>query len=314
MASIATGSLVANVIDQSLDLLLGSARENLNITSSGVAVTDTVINLGYVPGAIQQGTYIEIDQELMYVWSSTTSATVGTVTVQRGMRSTAAVAHGANTLVRVNPYFPRYQVANAIQAEIGSWGPQLYRVNTINIPLVNYVAGYDLGVLGDFHRIIDVRESPDLELGYVSDQAWARIKWEVLQAAPRSQFPSGNALFIVDPLGVWDSPQTNPRTVHVIYAAPFNFNIPFVENTDVVAQVGVDPNELDIIPYGVGFRLLQGREARRALTENMGAPNTATAVPPMYASQASAAFKKIRDDRIGDAMVRLMTKYGVRGK
>ena len=310
----ATGSSVGEVIDNTLDLLLGASRESLNMVYNPIGVTDTTISITYNPTTIQPNTYIEIDEELMYVWASEFGSPSSTVTVQRGMRSTVATTHEAGALIRVDPYFPKYQVQKALQAEIGSWGPQVYAVATIDIPLTDYVGGYDLGILGDYYRIMDVRESPDLELGYVSDNMWPRVKWEELKNAPFSQFPSGNALFIIDPLGVWDSPQNSPRTVHVIYAKPFDWARPWSLTTDLISDVGIDANELDIPPYGAAWRLLQGREARRTLVEAWGQSADLKEEPPMYASQAAQAFKAIRDGRLADAMQRLNVKFGVRGK
>ncbi len=310
----AIGTTVSAMIDSTLDLLLGSAREDINLVAVPVGLTDTTIQVSYPAQSLQQGSFLEIDNELMYVFASTAGSPNATITVRRGMRGTVAATHAAGAEVTSNPYFARYIIQNAIQAEIGSWGPQVYSVRSVLIPLVDYVQGYDLGVLGEYYRIMDVRESPDLQLGFVGDASWPRVKWEELHNAPQSAFPSGKALTIVDPIGIYDSPANQPRYIHVTFAAPFNYQQNFGPNTDLVSQVGLDPNELDIPPYGAAWRLIQGREARRTLIEARGQSQDLTAVPPMYASQASMAFKKVRDDRLGDAAQRLLTQYGVRGK
>ena len=60
---------VGYLIDRTFDLLLGAAREDMNVASAHGA-GDTTISWTYTAGRANQGTYIAIDDEVMYVWAA----------------------------------------------------------------------------------------------------------------------------------------------------------------------------------------------------------------------------------------------------
>ena len=150
-------------------------------------------------------------------------------------------------------------------------------------------------------------ESPDPLTGIVNENSWARVNYRIDKNANLTSFPSGAALFITDPLGVFDS----PRTFHVTYAAPIDVDTTF-EDTDCLHVTGMDYSDIDIAPYGAAWRLASGREVRRMLTEAQGQNSDLQNFPAGYMVKAAEDFKNLRDSRLKDAIERLRAQYPIR--
>jgi hypothetical protein len=299
---------VGYLIDRTFDFLLGGGREELNQLTSTIDDETTSIDLNYTPAGLAQGTYLAVDDEIMFVWAvSSASGTASVVTVQRGMKGTQPAGHLAGAIVQVNPYFPKYQVRKTLQDEIRSWGPQVFAVKTIDIAGVDFVRGYDLTGIGAFFFGLDLTVSPDPYTGVVSSQNWRRIDYRIDSSADVSVFPSGAALFVTDPVGMFDT----PRTLHLTYAAPLDVDSSFLDN-DSLIEMGMDASDADIAPYGAAYRLASGREMRRMLIEGQGQISDLQNFPPGYQLKAAEEFKSLRDSRLQDAIQRLRTKYPIR--
>lgn len=304
---------VSYLISRTFDLLLGAMREDLNRLTSNIGANDTTIATDFPPGMMNKGCYLAIDDEVLYVWSSSSSSNGSSVVVQRGMKGTTPATHTAQTLIKVNPFFTKYQVRQTLQDEIRSWGPQVYAPKSKLITATDFVNGYDLGLLGQCFHVIDVQRSPDSVWATPPDNAWPSVKWRVVNQAPTSSFPSGQALMIVDPVGVFDEP-----TFNVVYAAPIDVDSPQNGNTlpfqdgDSLTVMGMDNSDLDIAPYGAAWRLASGREIRRTLQEAQGNTADVQNFPPGYMVKTAEEFKQLRDSRLQDAMERLLQQYPIK--
>ena len=299
---------VGNLIDRTFDLLLQSAREERNKLGQYLDSTATTFTVEYPLMSLTRGTYLAIDDEVMYVWdTSPGSGGASTVTVERGDKGTIAATHELGSIIAVNPYFTRYHVRKTLQDEIRSWGPQVFQVLSADIDAVNFQRGYDLGILGDWFYILDVIESPDPLTGIVNENSWNRVNYRIDKNANLQSFPSGAAIFITDPLGVFDT----PRSFHVTYAAPIDVDTSFEDN-DCVHITGMDNSDLDIPPLGAAWRLATGREVRRMLTEAQGQNSDLTNFPAGYMVKAGEDFKNSRDSRLKDAQERLRAQYPIR--
>lgn len=299
---------VGDLIDRTFDLLLGSTREERNQLSGAIDNAQVTFPVNFDLGSLKRGTYLAIDDEVMYVWS-TTSASTGssTVTVERGDKGTTAVPHAAGAVIAVDPYFTKYVVRRTIQDEIRSWGPQVFQIKTADIAATEFVRGYDMGQLGEWFFVNGVTESPDVMSGSTSDNAWNEVSFKIQRDANTTAFPSGNALIITDPLGVFDV----PRTFHIVYAAPIDVDSTFNDG-DPVQPMGLDTSELDIPPYGAAWRLASSREVRRMITEAQGQNTDLTNFPPGYQLKAAEGFKQLRDSRLSDAVARLRSQFPIR--
>lgn len=303
-------STVGTLIERTKDLLLGSSREQIFQLVSSVTSTATTITVQHGNGDVRPGGYVAIDTETMYVWTAKplSSSSATQLTVNRGMRGTAAATHSAGAMVYVNPFFTRWQIRQTLLEEIRSWPPQVFAVKTADISTTDFVRGYDLGGFAtDWFFVLDVRMSPDVLNATPSDKNWASIPYRITRSANTTTFPSGNALTVTTPLGVFDS----PRQIHVVYAAPFVLTT-FTDSTTLISTVLVDASDLDIAPYGAAWRLASAREVRRLLTEAMGTVADLQQFPPMYALQAAKGFQDLRDSRLRDAIERLRSKYPTR--
>lgn len=296
---------VGYLLNRTLDLLLGAAQEDLNNSQNVIQVGDTSIVLQYPSGRAQPGSYIAIDDEVIYVWTATDNSSGGcTLTVQRGMKGTTAVQHEPN-VVYVNPYFPRYQVRKTLMDEIRSWGPQIFNPASKVVSGVDFVRGYDLGLLGKCFRVLEVRRSPDTLWATPDPEDWPRVKFQVVNQAPTSDFASGQAIIITDPIEVFDAPKFN-----IVYAAPIDVDSSFDDGDSVIAM-GMDASDIDIAPYGAAWRLASGREVRRMLVQAQANTADLQNFPPGYMIKTAEEFKQLRDSRLQDAIERLLQQYPV---
>ena len=317
-----TNTTVGALVDTTLGHLLGSAREEMNRLTAQIGATDITISVDFDVAGMTRGTYIAIDDEVMYVWSSTQSP--NEVTVQRGMQGTTAATHAAGTLIKVNPYFTRAAVRQALQDEIRSWPPQVYAVRSQDIPIQGYVRGYDMGAIGAFFHLLECRIRPAVAIGQTDPNTWPIIKAELVHSASTAEFPSGNGLILrQDPTtfqipALFTDGQTPlgtvsaPWAVHVVWAAPFDVDSSFDDSTDLLTEVGVDISDFDIPPYGAAWRLVGFREIRRTFTEAQGQPSDLQEEPNLASARTAAWLKSMRDSRLADARIRLAAQYAIR--
>lgn len=300
---------VGYLIDRTFDLLLGANREELNQLTNNLNDVATVFSINYPPGSLTRGTFLTIDDEVMYVWSSTpSSGSSSTVTVQRGMKGTKAAGHEANSLIFTNPYFTRFQVRQTLRDIIRSWAPQVFAVKTKDLSIQNFVRGYDLGEIDPWFFALDLRLSSDTLIAVPDPRDWPEVSsYRVSHSANLAEFPSGNALFVTDPQALFDS----PRTLHFTYAAPIDVDTQF-NDVDNVILMGMDSSDLDIAPYGAAAQLAMSREMRRMLTEAQGAVADLQQFPPGYAISAAEKFQQMHDKRFNDAVQRLRAQYPLR--
>jgi len=305
----ASSYTVGYMIDRTFDLLLGANREEMNRLTSNLDAVTTTFNVDFAPGSLVRGTYLTIDDEIMYVWSaSPASGSSSTLTVQRAMKGTTAATHTGQTLIFTNPYFTRYQVRQTLRDIIRSWAPQVFAVETLDIPAVNFVRGYDLGNLGPWMFVLDCRMSDDLLIASPDPKEWKEVSsYRVSQSANLTDFPSGNALFLTEPFPPFDQ----PRTIHLTFAVPIDVDTTFNDPDSLIAM-GMDTSDLDIPPYGAAAQLAVSREMRRMLTEAQGAVADLQQFPPGYAVNAAEKFQQIHDKRFNDAVQRLRAQYPLR--
>jgi len=97
-------------------------------TATSIVYNNTVIT-SEEEDAMSAGNFIEINRELMLITAIDTAST--TLTVMRGARGTDKDSHGINTLIKINPPFPRKNVFDAVADQITNLYPTLYAVETV---------------------------------------------------------------------------------------------------------------------------------------------------------------------------------------
>jgi hypothetical protein len=317
----ATDMTIGQVIDSTREHLLGNGRSEMNLVASTMSGTSATVATTYPLGGITPGTMIGIGDEEMYVFATNPGGL--TATVSRGENSTTPQIHAPGTRIYVNEPFTRSMIVNAVVDDIRSWGPQLYSVQSLDITTIPYQTGYDLGDINPYYGILDVYLTPYPTYVTMDNLDWKRVRFRDFQQAPTSDFPSGNALIITDVGGMQGGQIPNwnvnglSMTLHVIYATAFNVDkvdptSATVEGIKLASDVGLDETEFDIPAMGAAWRLMLGREARRATTLMQGEPRSENEVPPLYISKTAEYFKSLRDGRLNDAQTRLMRMYPLR--
>ena len=107
-----TNDLVDRV---AVDLAGTTGREIIRQLATGItAAAANLDTTSDAPSSTNDGTLIEIDQELMYVTGYSPSGGVYTHSVIRGYGGSTAAAHDAGALVRYNPSVPKARVLAAM--------------------------------------------------------------------------------------------------------------------------------------------------------------------------------------------------------
>lgn len=257
---------------------------------------------------ILSGRTIEIDDEVMYVWSANSLAKA--LTVERGWQQTNPLPHTAGTIIKIEPRFTRNQILDALRDEIEGWPAQLYAVvtwtgtppslNSTLIPLTE-IDGYT-GL-----RLLDVQidRADYSDYGLVLSTplrrptlAGARLE----QTIGSSGYPDGYGLR-------FDNHQwRSTATVSVVLGVHFQTDLlgPSVD----VGTLGLTRSMCDIAAIGAAVRLLFPVEADRTDATALTRARVATDVPPNAASQTAQAMLAWRDRRISEECLRLLSDYG----
>ena len=244
-------------------------------TATSIVYNNTVIT-SEEEDAMSAGNFIEINRELMLITAIDTAST--TLTVMRGARGTDKDSHGINTLIKINPPFPRKNVFDAVSDQITNLYPTLYAVETVET-----TSGTGYTLLGSYSSpgtnnylvtpIKAISQYTDWSAG--SDQTGLTFK--------------GVAVEMIDlpnPFTYTDSTSTE-RTItyttgpDVVHALQFSgiasghtcyvtFKKKFVQptaETDTLATIGLEDEYEPIIMAGVAAHMLSGRDIPAATTE-----------------------------------------------
>jgi hypothetical protein len=277
---------------------LGS-RPLLNQLAGTVSDTDTTLTFTKPLGRIQEGSYLSVGLEVVYVWS--VDSTSATATVQRGQNGSTPVAHAANDLVLVNPIVSDYEIVKALNADLTSLcspASGLYQVRTLDLTAVSGEYGYDFPAIG-FLSVADVRWQ---QLSPVTKNWLELTDWAYNTDLPTSAFPSGSALFI--------EPRVTPgQTIRVRYRSQFTGVSAL---TDDVTVTGIPVSALDLPPLGAAITVMGSRPIVRADTSSQGDTRRATEVATADTTNAAAALRALRAQRIGEERERLSQQWPYR--
>ena len=244
-------------------------------TATSIVYNNTVIT-SEEEDAMSAGNFIEINRELMLITAIDTAST--TLTVMRGARGTDKDSHGINTLIKINPPFPRKNVFDAVADQITNLYPTLYAVETVEA-----TSGTGYTLLGSYSSpgtnnylvtpIKAISQYTDWSAG--SDQTGLTFK--------------GVAVEMIDlpnPFTYTDSTSTE-RTItytvgpDVVHAVQFSgiasghtvyvtFKKKFVQptaETDTLATIGLQDEWEPIIMAGAAAQMLAGRDIPSATAD-----------------------------------------------
>jgi hypothetical protein len=282
------------------EVLIGTYRAHFNTLNGSInaSVTDLVVTYG-IEG-IGEGSYLAIDSELMYVVPGGVDTNSKTLTVVRGVRGTTAATHSSGASVEINPRYPRVTILSAMLDEARAWPDGLYRVSTHEVSLSSNETAIDIGAAvsaTDIRHVVGVhRQKFGTDSGrWIREAGW-RFERDITAI--------GDAFVFVE------NSQPSTATYQVLVARPFDLTA-FTEAT-ALSTLGMAESMAEILRYGAAWRLINGREARRLLTEVESEGRTAEEVPVQSNVTFARQLKQIRDARLGEEINRLRHIYGQR--
>lgn len=312
--------------DDILRQLRGTTRDAINLLGGSIdaPAAGTIETLSFVNNldGIDQGALISVGDETMYVL--TTNPAAGTASVIRGYDDTIPTAASANAQVQVDPPWPRALIQDRLRDEIRKWGPQVYGVASVQIPIVLWQRGYDLGAIVNsiddgglgliINRILLVTAPQPPYIGAPGfwfvpgtidvEQTNPSFPFRYVPKANPAEFPSGVALVLTG-----TSLPTFTGNLNVVFATPFDVDTSWTGTTDLVGDVGLDERDLDIPPLGVTARLLRMVAVRRAMLNVQGQSRDDQDVSMQAILEDASQFEQERDKRLGDAQQRLLSDW-----
>ena len=311
---------LGQMTDSTLRQLRGTLRDTINILAVALdaptAGTTETITFSYDISAINAGSLLSVGTETMYVIATTPSNL--TCSVIRGYDGTTPATQPIGAQITVDPPWTRNEVQDRLRDEIRSWAPQLFKTAEVQIPVVEWQRGYDLGgITTPIIRILRVTAPQPPYVGApgawevpgTSDisQANPTFPFRFQRNANPVEFPSGNAVFLTGTILPYAGLELT-----VAYATPFDVDTSWTDATDMISAVGLNESDLDIPPMGAAARLLRLLVARRVQVNVRGQSRDDQAVTVPAILQAATQLELTVAQRKGDLKQRLLTDYPLR--
>lgn len=245
------------------------------------------------------GSVLDCGFELMYVktWNEATR----TATVIRGLHGSTARAGVTTDLVKINPRISSVAMVDAIRDEIRSWDSRIYAVELDSVSFGASSPSMEVTPSRDPYRVLSVRPQPQSS---TDQRGW--VMAELRRGEAVGQFASGYSLHL--PPGMIFGAAT---VADVTWAMPFNLTT-LATTTDLQATVGLADTMLEILKWGVLYRILAGNQEARLEPFGTVRSDIEQSVPAMSALQAASQFKRMRDDAYDVEVRRLLNRYPVR--
>ena len=287
-------STAGAVLTRASRQLLSGTVEERNKLATTVTSSDTSIVLSYDLGGFREGSVIEIESELMYVWESSTATK--TLIVQRGYDGTTAAAHTSGVLAVLNPRFPRQQMFDALNADIDDLSSTVNGLFRVVAQDISY-NGSDRQInITSGAGIIDLL---DVRLRYLADDYPVIRKVRLQRNLPTSDFASGFAI-------VFDEP-VMAGTLRVVTKR--EFTRASTEASDLQSVCFVPQTCEDILEMGVVLRMMNGREIKRNFIESQGDTRRSDEVPAGATRDSLTNIQRLRRERIVAEAARLKQQY-----
>ncbi len=298
-------------INETKRYLYAGHREQINMLDGSVDDSQDTITFTQTLNSIAPSTYISIDLEIMYVWS--TDIPTRTARVVRGQLGSTAAAHTGDSLVTVNPKFPDFSIMQALNASLDEMsGRGLYRAVTTTFTFQSPKYGYDLVGATDVLGQLDAR----YDASGVARHWPAIHDWHIRRNSDTTDFPSGFQVYL-------ETGAETGRTVRVTYSTSFGHYIDYNSQTgDDLTTTIIDPETedeveftylgvgmtntmLDIPPLGAALRLQGVREGQRSFNESQPDSRRSDEVPVGAQLAGTRGLKDFFDSRIQTELRRL---------
>lgn len=286
-----------DLIDTTLDWLLGGTDEEVNVLTSAPDTDDTMLTFAYELNGIVPGATICVDLEVMRVVDANSQSS--TATVLRGQRGSTATSHATGAVTQVGPRFSRWSVLREINTDLDSLsGAGLYQMATVDLTFNAAITGYDLTGVTSIEQIYSIRyQTPG------SEKDWPKLErrdYRYDSVASTTDFPSGSAVFVYQ--GGYPG-----HVLRVAYKKPFEHLSTITD--DVQDVTGLAPTAHDIPSLGAAIRLIAGHEAGRIAYEIQPDTRRPAEVPVGSNVNTSTGWARLRNARIDDELRRQARRY-----
>lgn len=287
------------IVKQTREKLRGiTGRDRLVLLAT--AVNDSTTTWAVSPGtdlALKAGTILACEYERGLIVSFSNP----NVTIARAYGTSAAAAHAQFSAVEIEPRFPADVVLLELINELRSWPRDLYATTTVDL---SFGAGDNLVDLTGSGSVEVYRILNATIVSSISGKARLTKPKVTLHRNMGSAYASGNAV-AVGP--TWAFGQA--VTVRVTYAHSLATTT-ITSTTDLESTVGLQRSMLDILPYGIGIRLMLNKEAQRDDLGAQGQQRVPSEVPPMSWAKTAQLWQQMRDARISQERTRLLELHG----
>jgi hypothetical protein len=284
--------------------LLATARGRYNFLATPVAPTDTSFAFEDDLAGIVVGNLIGVEDEICYVRAVAGPNRI--LTVQRGWLGTTAVAHGAEVAVELAPRFPSADIVDTMAEEILSWSPQLFVAQAVDIPVTYGTKTYDAGTNGtEVLSGLDLTHLTTRYSGLTSDGSRARPAYRLLRNQDPALYPSTIALELED-----DPAYVGP--MRFVYGTEYLVDLVAWGPATDLSALGVLNDQLDVLRYGVMWRMMSSREIGRADLHSFGESRKAEEVPAGLQLNVTKTLLTLHDRCMADAGNSLRDRYPYR--
>lgn len=278
-------------------------RGEVGVLGVNLDDSETILTLSTaVPPGLRPGSILSIGMETMRV--ADVDANTGEVEVIRSWAQTvAASAHLTGEEIWINPRFTGTDIVEAMYDELESWSPDLYRVSDATVSIAEDAEVYELSAdWADALGVVSVRRNWTVD----ASQAWPSFNYR-LQAGSVSGWAqtttSGKLLRFLEP--------TYSGRLHIVVGRPFDTE-PWELTTNLITDVGMERSQVDVLKFGVRYRLLGDKEAGRSSREAQDEPRRAEEVPPRSAADEANRLYAMYIRRKNVEIAKLRKKYPLR--
>ena len=290
------GTALAVINRASRSLLSGVVEERNKLATVLSDTTGTSVVVTYGLKGFVDGTVIEIDSELMYVWVSDSGTK--TLTVERGYGGSTPATHAVGATITLNPKFPKQQLLDALNSEIDDLSAPTNGLFRIVVASLTYNGSSRQINLSSATSVLGL---VDVSYKYLATD-YIPIRNTVLSRdMATADFASGFALQINDgiPAG----------TVRVTYRAPFVRAVTTASDLQTVCFV---PETMeDILELGLQIRMIAPREIKRSFIESQGDTRRSEEVPAGSMINSTAGLMRLKRDRMAGESARLNKLYPI---
>jgi hypothetical protein len=298
-------TLVSTTIDRIRRQLSSGYRNEINTLSAPLTNSATIVSLTYtLTNNFQPGALLSVGTELMRVM--TVDTVNKQVSVIRGFHDSTAAAHANGTEVWVNSRFTGMDIWDALIEEIGSYGPQLYRVVESELVVSDAQQTIELPTSMRYaYGIVDVHRWTDDQTSVTVNKAWPRANVRMVRYDPAvwtDYSTSGVILRFIDSMAAG----------RVIVKAAVPFALPTDTADDLVTDVGVPESMLDVVSMGTRLRVLHDNQAGSTARTTQDEPRRATENPPGSGSQDTQINVALYRNRKQEEINKLRALYPIR--